>query len=109
MTDTPDALLPCPFCDDPMEDRGYGAMHVNPGKCPIGAHSFPVITAWNTRSDTTQAARNAALEAEVGRLRSIGVKTMGLLHSNVHTKSRCDHDEQKLIVEWRAALTDPAP
>jgi len=41
-------LLPCPFCDDPMEDRGYGAIHAGTGNCPISGYAFDV-TAWNTR------------------------------------------------------------
>jgi hypothetical protein len=119
MTDVPDALLPCPFCGGKaligptLDDKWFAECWAD-DCCAISLYwqtKAEAITAWNTRADTTQAARLAALEAEVevGRLRSIGVKTMGLLHSNVHTKSRCDHDEQKLIVEWRAALTDPAP
>lgn len=45
------ALLPCPFCGDPMHDRGYGAIHVEPGKCPIGTIGVE-ITAWNTRAQS---------------------------------------------------------
>jgi hypothetical protein len=43
-----DKLLPCPFCADPMEDRGYGAVHINGKGCGIGDLAVDPIK-WNRR------------------------------------------------------------
>lgn len=42
-------LLPCPFCGDSMEDRGYGAIHIEGKDCPIGAQAIDVDR-WNRRA-----------------------------------------------------------
>lgn len=42
-------LKPCPFCSDPMEDRGYGAVHMNGKGCPIGDLAIDVKK-WNRRA-----------------------------------------------------------
>ncbi|QRZ14693.1 hypothetical protein JWJ88_17160 [Paracoccus methylovorus] len=55
-------LLPCPFCGGPMEDRGYGAVHLDPQKCPIGDLAVD-IARWNTRA-LSPAATEPAGEAE---------------------------------------------
>lgn len=47
-------LLPCPFCGGGMEDRGYGAVHLFAGKCPLGDLAIDV-TRWNTRAPLSPA------------------------------------------------------
>lgn len=42
-------LLPCPFCGDKMENRGYGAIHVDGKGCPIGDLGIDPA-AWNRRA-----------------------------------------------------------
>lgn len=46
MTET---LLPCPFCCDPMEDRGYGAVHIDGNGCAINGLAIDPEK-WNRRA-----------------------------------------------------------
>jgi len=44
-----DNLLACPFCGGAMEDRGYGAIHVDGKGCPLGDLAIDPAK-WNQRS-----------------------------------------------------------
>lgn len=52
-------LRPCPFCGGEMEDRGYGAVHLDPQKCPIGDLAV-AVDRWNTRPPPKEASMIAA-------------------------------------------------
>jgi hypothetical protein len=58
-------LLPCPFCGGPMENRGYGAIHIGGLMCPL--HDLAFDTAkWNTRAPVT--VQDAARVPEIAAL-----------------------------------------
>lgn len=65
MTDLSAKLEPCPFCGDPMEDRGYGAIHVNAGDCAIGGYAVDPVK-WNTRTRTRTLAQQSIRTTEAG-------------------------------------------
>ena len=51
MTKTPETLLPCPFCGDPMEHWADAIRHAeHAGACPIGMQAFIGTKRWNTRA-----------------------------------------------------------
>jgi hypothetical protein len=53
------ALLPCPFCGDPMKHWGHGeVVHVNGDRCIIGKNGF-FVAAWSTRALATPATAQA--------------------------------------------------
>lgn len=69
MTQAPEMpeLKSCPFCGGEMEDRGYGAIHVAPNKCPIGGYAVDT-SRWNTRADLPPTPAEAMRCPEVAAL-----------------------------------------
>lgn len=65
-------LKPCPFCADPMEDRGYGAMHVEGGKCPLQDLAIDPVK-WNNRAADAPADLLDALNEMVMASEGVGL------------------------------------
>lgn len=56
------ALKFCPYCGGPMEDLGYGAVHIRAVACPLNAPDPAAITAdeFDKRSRGYMPAKGAA-------------------------------------------------
>ncbi|ABL71802.1 Lar family restriction alleviation protein [Paracoccus denitrificans] len=98
----PSELKPCPFCGGEMEDRGYGAVHLDPQKCPIGDLAVDVDR-WNRRADLcasgqqVRAAAHRILELYDDALRD-------LLAPDVHD----EHPDSDELAELRKIVGAPA-
>ena len=83
-------LLPCPFCGDPMEDRGYGAVHTGNPKCPIASYAID-IGAWNVRTDASSQAEIERLRAALETMRDLVIRAQfntPEVYQNWHSDAR---------------------